>query len=790
MFKYLSILFISVFIGEGLYAMQTSKTVQLSGKISDEATGQILQGASVYFPELKKGVVSNDKGVYQINVKPGNYIIEVSYIGFSLQTITLSIPTNLVKDFMLNHAVVENTNVTVTSFLRSTSSKKTPTPISIIKKEDFFKGVSTNLIDALSKTPGVTQLSTGPAISKPIIRGLGYNRVVVLNDGVKQEGQQWGDEHGIEIDEYNVTRTEVLKVPASIIYGSEALSGVINITSNVPVAEGAIRGNAFSNYQSNNNLQGYHFDIAGNKNGLVWGLNASSKKASDYKNKYDGYVYNSKFSELNGGGFLGIEKDWGYSHFIINKFSQKLGMIEGTRNNLGQFTKQTIINGASGNSIVEVPATDADFNSTTPNIPYQYIQHTKYILDNSINWGTGKLKANITYQRNQRQEFGNIEMPNEKSLYFDLGTLNYSFQYLLPETNNWKHTIGVNGLQQENKNKGVEALIPEYKSVELGLFFYTQKHIDKFNFSGGARIDKKGIEFNGLQKDYGDIAGSLGMTYEATNDLIFKFNIARGYRAPNLSELGSNGAHEGTNRYEYGNTNLASEKSLQFDAGVEWSNEHISFTGNAFYNNVTNYIFYQKLIGSRGGDSIINKEGKDYYAFAYQQQDAKLIGAEFNLDIHPHPLDGLHIENTVSIVNGTFKKALAGSINLPTIPSMRWIAELRYELPKNTGKLKNTYASLQFDNVGAQNNPFTGYNTETKTAGYTLINIGAGAHITKKDKQLFSISLAAQNLTDIAYQSHLSRLKYTDENILTGRTGVFNMGRNYSLKINIPLQFD
>ena len=790
MFKYLFILFIIFFIGEGVYAMQTPKTVQLSGKISDETTGQILQGASVYFPELKKGVVSNEKGVYQINIKPGNYIVEVSYIGFSLQTITLSIPTNLVKDFMLNHAVVENTNVTVTSFLRSTSSKKTPTPISIIKKEDFFKGVSTNLIDALSKTPGVTQLSTGPAISKPIIRGLGYNRVVVLNDGVKQEGQQWGDEHGIEIDEYNVTRTEVLKVPASIIYGSEALSGVINITSNVPVAEGALRGNVFSNYQSNNNLQGYHFDIAGNKNGLVWGLNASSKKASDYKNKYDGYVYNSKFSELNGGGFLGIEKDWGYSHFIINKFSQKLGMIEGTRNNLGQFTKQTIINGTSGNSIVEAPASDADFSSTTPNIPYQYIQHTKYILDNSINWGTGKLKANIAYQRNQRQEFGNIEMPNEKSLYFDLGTLNYSFQYLLPETNNWKHTIGVNGLQQSNKNKGAEALIPEYKSVELGLFFYTQKHIDKFNFSGGARIDKKGIEFNGLQKDYGDIAGSLGMTYEATNELIFKFNIARGYRAPNLSELGSNGAHEGTNRYEYGNTNLKSEKSLQFDAGIEWSNEHISFSGNAFYNNVTNYIFYQKLIGSHGGDSIINKEGKDYFAFAYNQQDAKLIGAEFNLDIHPHPLDGLHIENTVSIVNGTFKKALAGSINLPTIPSMRWIAELRYELPKNTGRLKNTYASLQFDNVGAQNNPFTGYNTETKTAGYTLINIGAGAHITKKDKQLFSISLVAQNLTDIAYQSHLSRLKYTDENILTGRTGVFNMGRNYSLKINIPLQFD
>lgn len=790
MFKYLFILCIGVLASNMSYAFQAPKMVQLSGKITDEATGQILQGASIYFPELKKGGVTNEKGIYQINIKPGNYIIEISYIGYSLQTMNVSVLTNSEKNFFLNHTVIENSNVTVTSFLRTTSSKKTSTPISIIKKEDLFKSASTNLIDALSKTPGVTQLTTGPAISKPIIRGLGYNRVMVLNDGVKQEGQQWGDEHGIEIDEYNVTRTEVLKVPASIIYGSEALSGVINIVSDVPVAEGALRGNIFSNYQSNNNLQGYHFDIAGNKNGLVWGFNASSKKASDYKNKYDGYVYNSKFNELNAGAYIGIEKDWGYSHFILNKFNQKLGMIEGARNTKGEFTKEILLVGNTGTTIMEVPATSDDFNSSTPQVPYQYIQHTKYIFDNSINWSTGKLKANIAYQRNQRQEYGNIEIPSEKNLYFDLGTLNYSFQYLLPETNNWKHTIGVNGLKQENKNKGVEALIPEYKSFEMGVFFYTQKHVGNFNFSGGARIDQKGIQFNGLQKNYGDIAGSMGMTYELKNNLIFKFNIARGYRAPNLSELGSHGAHEGTNRYEYGNPNLQTEKSLQFDAGIEWSNEHISFNGNVFYNNVNNYIFYEKISALHGGDSIIKKDNKDFYAFAYHQQDAKLVGAEFNVDIHPHPLDGLHIENTVSMVNGTFKKAVDGSIYLPSIPSTRWITELRYELQKNKGNFKNSYASVQFDNVAAQLHPFTGYHTETNTPAYTLINIGAGTQVTKKGKQLFSVSLVAQNITDIAYQNHLSRLKYTDENILTGRTGVFNMGRNYSFKINFPLQFD
>ena len=791
MFKYIfttTFLLFSIILT--LAANPYAEKVLLQGRVTDQLTGQVLQGASIYFPELKKGVATNDKGAYQINLAPGKYLIEVSFIGYTIQTINLTIQSSIQKDFALNHNVVENTNVTVTSFLRATSSKRTPTPISILRKEDLFKGASTNFIDALSKTPGVTQLTTGPAISKPIIRGLGYNRVVVLNDGVKQEGQQWGDEHGIEIDEYNVTRTEVLKVPASIIYGSEALSGVINIVSNVPVAEGIIKGNVFSNYQSNNQLQGYHFDLAGNNHGLVWGFNASSKKAADYQNKYDGYVFNSKFSELNGGAFIGVEKDWGYSHLIVSKFTQKLGMIEGTRNELGQFTKQVPISPSNNSSTIEVPATSADFSANDPSIPYQYIQHTKFILDNSINWGTGKLKANMAYQKNQRQEFGNVLNPAEKSLYFDLSTLNYSFQYLLPETNNWKHTIGVSGMNQDNKNKGVETLIPEYNAVELGLFFFTQKHINQLYLSGGLRVDKKGIEFNGLQKDYGDIAGSFGATYEAANNIVYKFNVARGYRAPNLSELGSNGAHEGTNRYEYGNPNLASEKSVQFDLGTEWSNEHVSIAANVFYNMVTDYIFYQKLLGKKGGDSILVKDSKNYYAFAYHQQDAHLFGAEGNIDIHPHPFDGVHIENTLSYVRGVFNHALDGSSNLPNIPTFRWIAELRYELDKQSVNYKNTYISLQMDNVAAQNNPFTGYNTETKTVAYSLINLGMGTQVMNKGKHLFSISLFAQNITDLAYQNSLSRLKYTDENLVTGRMGVFNMGRNFSLKINIPLQFN
>ena len=813
MFKHISLyVFVLTLLSTSIFAQ--NKNITISGKVTDKTTGKILLGASIFFPDYKKGVLTDSNGMYTIGLPKAEHHVEVSYLGYAIYSGIINAQVNTTQDFTLGHSGVETSNVTVTSFLRATSSRKTPTPITIVKKEDLFKSASTNFIDALSKVPGVNQLSTGPAVSKPIIRGLGYNRVMVINDGVRQEGQQWGDEHGIEIDEYNVSRTEVLKVPASIIYGSEALSGVINVVSNVPVAEGAVRGNVFSNYQSNNKLQGYHIDLAGNNKGFVWGINGSSKRASDYQNKYDGYVYNSKFNELNGGAYVGIEKDWGYTHFFVSQFNQKLGMIEGERDDEGRFIKPTSkmytspAIKLSGYAYINPVATSSDFNATIPQIPYQHIIHTKYTLDNNIKWGEGRLKANIAYQRNERQEFGNIDDPAEKSLYFDLGTLNYSFQYLLPEKNNWKHTIGVNGMQQENKNKGVEVLIPAYKSVELGLFFYTQKRAGNLTMSGGARIDKKGIEFNELpnpladpyysnimparyQKNYGALAGSFGMTYEAGNDLIFKLNIARGYRAPNLSELGSNGAHEGTNRYEYGNPNLKSEKSLQLDLGAEWSSEHVSFAGSVFYNQVTDYIFYQKLLGNSGADSIIvNEDGEEFFAFAYKQQNANLMGAEFNLDIHPHPIDGLHIENTFSYVKGSFAEAIDGSKNLPNIPSLRWISEFRYEFKNKSKNFKNSYVTMQLDNVATQNDPFTGYNTETRTPGYHLLNIGLGTQYTKKGKQLFSIAFTAQNITDVAYQNHLSRLKYTAENMATGRMGVFNMGRNFSLKVNVPLQFD
>ena len=723
--------------------------------------------------------------------------MEISFTGYASAIEIIELAPNLQKNFTLTLSYVESDAVTVTGVSAASSIKRTPIPVNIIKKVDLLRNASTNLIDALSRTPGVSQIATGPAISKPIIRGLGYNRLVVINDGVRQEGQQWGDEHGIEIDEYNVTKAEILKGPASLMYGSDALAGVVNIISILQAPEGTIKGNLFSAYQTNNRQRGLHGDIGGNKNGFIWGINGSYKAAADYKNKYDGSVFNSKFNEKNFGGYAGLNKNWGFSHLYVSSFNQQLGLVEGDRDDAtGKFLKLVNNNGTQSEEI----ASDKDFRSINPFVPQQQIKYFKLALENSFKAGNGRLTATIAYQRNQRKEFGNVVDPNEKALFFDLKTINYNFQYHFAEINKWKTTVGVNGMSQFNENKGVEVLIPAYNLIDIGAFLYTQKRFDKLTLSGGLRFDNRSlnskefiegntIKFEKFTKSFSNISGSAGISYEASKNITVKFNVARGFRAPSIPELASNGAHEGTNRYEYGEQELKSETSFQLDGGIEIATEHISFSAAVFYNSINNFIYYRKLSAVSGGDSIITDGTTQLFAFRFDQNTATLYGTEFNLDIHPHPLDWLHIENTFSYVRGMLRKEQDGSKNLPFIPAARLINEIKVEVLRKGNLLRNVYIQAELDNTFAQANPFTGFNTETKTPGYTLVNAGLGGDFINKGRVLFSLFLAANNLTDLAYQNHLSRLKYAPQNLVTGRNGVFGMGRNFSIKLNVPLAF-
>ncbi|MBO9682461.1 MAG: TonB-dependent receptor, partial [Flavisolibacter sp.] len=643
------------------FAQQKNRT-QLSGKVIDVKTGAPLPGASVILAESKIGTSADSSGNYILmNVPFGHTLIEVSYAGYKSLVEHVDVQSGVnTKNFALTPSIIENEAVTVTAVGSATSVRKAPIPVTRVNKSELLAAPSTNIIDAISRQPGISQLTTGPAISKPIIRGLGYNRLVVINDGVRQEGQQWGDEHGIEIDENSVSRVEIVKGPASLIYGSDALAGVVNIITTNPVPVNTVKANFLSSYNTNNKQRSFFGSMGGNHSGFNWNAWGDLTAAADYKNKYDDRVWNSKFNNKNFGGYVGYNGAWGFSHLIVSNFNQKLGIIEGERNSNGSFVK------ALPNAVTGEP-TDRDFNSTTPAIPYQHIRHFKVIADNSFKAGSGKITLNLAWQRNQRQEFGNADDPEERSLYFDLKTLNYNTAYHFNDKKGWTTSIGIGGMQQDNQNKGLEVLIPEYNLVDVGAFVYSQKTLDKATFSGGIRFDNRSlhskefleggnIKFSAFQKNFSNVSGSAGVSYAATQNFVLKLNLARGFRAPSVPELASNGAHEGTNRYEYGDPNLKSETSWQGDLGFEINSEHILFNAGAFYNYINNFIFYKKLSGTAGGDSLV-LVGQDLIpAFQFEQRTARLAGFEALLDFHPHPLDWLHWQNTVSYVRGTFQE--------------------------------------------------------------------------------------------------------------------------------------
>jgi iron complex outermembrane receptor protein len=788
LFTYFSILFFTY-----TYSQQSF----ITGKVTDAATGHALSRASIFIHGANTGATTDENGVYKTAaVSPGRYLVEVSFSGYETAIRTIHINGKTETDFSLGHSVVEQEAVTVTGVSSATRLKQLPQPVTIIKKENLLKTSSPNVISSITHIPGVTAVTTGPAIAKPFIRGLGYNRVVTINDGVRQEGQQWGDEHGIEIDDYNVQRIDVLKGPASLMYGSDALAGVINIQSLVPAPEGMVKVIALSEYQSNSNLRGFYGNIAGTKNGFGFNVYGSYKGASDYKNSYDGFVFNSKFNNQNIGGMLSYRGIWGHSFLNITHFNQQAGIVEGNRDDItGEFIKPV----PGGNEEI---VNHEDFKKIDPQIPFQHIRHFKIASDNSFSIGGGKLDALIGYQRNQRQEFGDPDDPSTPQAWFDLQTLNYAFKFNLSYKKDLKTSFGVTGMFQENKNKADEAIIPDHNLFDIGAFAFTQYNKGKLSLSGGLRFDNRHInskemlngtdvKFTSFKKDFSNISGSAGLSYEASKEVTLKLNVARGFRAPTLAELASNGTHEGTNRYETGNHHLKSETSLQMDGGIEINGEHVSLTVNAFYNNIRNFIFYQKVLNSSGQDSILidPDSGDPLNVFRYNSHDARLYGAEFNMDIHPHPLDWLHFENTFSVTRAQFNAEVDGSKNVPLIPAARYIGELRGNFLPNGRSLRNLYISFEADYTFKQNNPFTGFNTETATSGYLLLNASAGTEVTSKGKTIFSIHLTGMNLGNVAYQNHLSRLKYTAINNATGRRGVFNVGRNVGIKLNVPLDF-
>jgi len=789
----------------------------LRGKVADSKERSPLQGASVYIPDLKIGAVTKADGSYEIkNISKGNFLVEVSFVGYAPSYKQINLKAATTADFSLQPSAVESPEVVVTGVSSATEQRTNPAPVSFVESYDMLETSSNNIIDALSNSPGVSQITMGPAISKPVIRGLGYNRVVVMNDGIRQEGQQFGDEFGIEIDPYSVYKTEIMRGPASLSYGSDAMAGVINFIDAPTVPEGEIKGSLLGTYQTNNGLYGGSANIAGNINGITWNARYTYTDAHAYKNKYDGYVFNSVYGQNNFKGSIGINRSWGYSRLILSSFGLKLGIVEGGRDEeTGQFNRHIATDDGEDSTII---VTDDELKSYNHDlIIHQHVRHYKAVWDNSYALGNDRLNLRLGFQQNLRQEANDATLGNVYNIYFHLNTFNYDVRYTLAEKNHFELSFGANGMQQTSQNLGTVFLVPEYHLFDLGVFGIAKKTFDKLTVSGGLRfdnrtlhgdnlyLDSEGIKLNvpeqdairrftAYKSDFSGFSGSVGLAYDFTEALYGKLNVSRGFRAPNIAESGSNGIHDGTPFYEIGDPKLKQETSIQVDGTFGISNKNITAEANLFVNNINNYIFPVKLASVLGGDSLRSDPtaeggGEGATTFKFTSGDAILSGGELIFNVHPQTAQWFRFNNSFATVTAIQKHQGDSTKYLPYSPPDKLVSGVEFVAKKLGPVLKNAYFRADVTHCFEQHKIYYKFGYETITPPYTLLNLGAGADICSKSRTIFSLYIYASNITNVAYQNNMSRLKYGDPNNVTGRIGVYEMGRNISIKLLLPVDF-
>lgn len=742
-----------------------NERAEFKGKVIDGVTQEPLAGATIYITDLKAITTTNEAGEFTLKNIPakGRFLLEVRYIGYKThsEVIDLSNPSKL--SIALQPSIIESAEVVITGSPFSSNNKTNSLSVVTVGKAQLAEAAGTNLIDAVSRIPGISQVSTGGAISKPVIRGLGYNRVLTMVDGAREEAQQWGDEHGIQVDQFSAARVEILKGPASLLYGSDALGGVINVIDDLVPAPGIHQGEFTSNYSTNNGLTASSLMMQGNDNGFVYRGRASYKSAYGFAFK-NAVVPNSGLNEFNLNGMIGLNKSWGYSHLTFSRFNTNIGLVEEGPNEDGDFINEE-------GEVVK----DSGARKRKLALPYQNINHYRAALNSNFILGKGQLKTTFAFQRNLRKEFE--ESLDEPGLDINLNSYTYDLKYYFPNSGKWEPAIGVQGMYQKNSNEGDEFLIPDYTSNNIGAFAYLKRNFSNGAINLGARYDYKEVNgkdlnfggeqvFTGFNNQFSNLSGSLGFAFEVAKDLVIKGNAGSGFRAPNIAELGANGRHEGTFRYEIGNSNLKQETSLQFDLGLEYTAHHITFGLNGFANRIFNYIYPGNF--SNETIDLENEDGdvETMPVYRFVQTDADLIGGEASVDFHL--IKSLHFENSFSYVKGINR---ADDSPLPFIPAASLNNQLRFE-PELKG-LEGAYVKVGLTNVFKQSR-FDSF--ETQTNGYTLLDAGIGTSV-KTAKGKFNIWITGQNLLNKTYYNHLSRYKLAN---------IYNPGRNVTFGISVP----
>ena len=729
----------------GLFAFTAMAQKQFSGVVKNQATNQLLVKAYVQIVETGESSYTDEKGqfVFKGNF-PQTIQLRVSTTGFEAKIIGVAIQDQTEIQISLVERHIDLEEITVSSGI-TVQQNKNPFHIETRKLSDLNGIASINIGEALAKIPGVYQSSLGNGISKPVIRGLQGMRVVSLLNGLRMEGQQWGGDHGMGISEIGIGSVEVIKGPASLLYGSDALGGVLYYSDEAYAAVNSRSLQFQSFYQTNTNGGAVRFLYKESNQKFRWILGGSYTNHADFQLPDKKFAQNSRFNESVVKAALG----WNGKnsvHHIRYSYNHSISGIPG-------HTHDTIIN-------------PLDFQVTTQRrkrtIPAQFFDNHYLSFENK--WFAGKNEWSLIFGQtlNQLTEYDEkVTIPGiQMSLWNSVYNLKWSHSF----SNSLKVINGLQGMFQNNINgsKATESLIPSAITLDNGVFSNWIYSLNKWNFQAGLRYDLRYLktltDFKGkapIIKTFASPNAALGAVY-SNAAFTFRANLSSGYRAPHSTELLANGFHHGALRFEIGDVNLKAEKALQLDLTFELRGEHIVLIVNPFLNRITNFIYIQPV------DSIVN----GLPVFNYKQVDEVLFyGSDIGIHYHPHFAHNLHFESTFSWVQT--QRATDSSISM--IPPARFTNSIRYDF--NIGK------KLQFKDVMVQHTFMTAQNkvafNETRSPSYQLVD--ASLRFIWNIKTPLHLQLGCKNILNSNYIDHLSRLKNIE---------MPSPGRNFYLSLN------
>lgn len=633
----------------------------------------------------------------------------------------------------------------------NTYSNETALNLSNLSVSQMRENGAFNISDGLSAIPGISQVNTGVAISKPVIRGLYGNRIQTVLSGLRFDNQQWQDEHGLGITDIGIDRVEIIKGPASLLYGSEAVGGVINIIEEKMPEEGKIVGDFNTRFLSNTYGNATDIGFKGNRHNKNWRIRAGYESDADYSDGGNTRILNSRFDGYYFKASYGFKKNNWTCQNNYNGSLNDFGFIMADNRD----------------------AKDLDNRySRTMDGPHHTVILNVLSSENKIRLKQSVLKFNIGAQSNIRLE---DEGGGEVSLNMHLNSLLYNLQWIKVFETKTELIISNQSIVQNNTNYGKRKIVPDANMSESGVSVFLNQKFGKLILEGGIGGNYRHIvaletdnvntvhnlaaadsTMRPFSRSLSSLNGMLGATINPNKFWNIKLCGSTGFRAANLAEFSSNGLHEGIYQYEIGDPNLKAEQNYNSEIAINFLSKYVGLSITAFSNYFNNYIYLAPTAETFNGIQV----------FRYKQNNANLYGGEAAMIIKP--FKGFELNTNFSTVTGV----LFDGSYLPFIPANKIHSELKYMFNiKNT--FKDFYLLAGNDYVFAQDHPAK---IETKTEQYTLFNAGLGTHLALK-KEVINISIACNNLLNTNYYDHLSRFK---------AYGIHNIGRNIVLNIQIP----